>query len=91
MKVKLQNFANEWVEFDIGQGTTVLCAMLQEISGDEVLEIVRRNKAIETYDSDKYCRHTDYNDGSRVVCVDGEWEDWFLKERVVNESEVNHE
>ena len=88
MRVKLHNFTGEWVEFEIGQGETVLCAMLQEISGDEVLKIVRRNKAIETYDSDKYCRTEHYNDGSQVVCVDGEWEDWFINERVVRESEV---
>ena len=88
MKVKLQNFIGEWVEFDIGEGTTVLCAILQEISGDEVLEIVRRDKTIDTYDSDKYCRTEHYHDVSRVVCVDGEWEEWFMNNRVVNESEV---
>ena len=87
MRVKLQNFIGEWVEFDIGKSATILCAILRKISGDEVLDVVRRNKAIKTYDSDKYCRYTDYNDSSQFVCVDGEWEDWFLKERVVNESE----
>ena len=87
MRVKLQNFTGEWVEFEIGQGATVLCATLKEISGDEVLEIVRRNKAIETYDSDKYCRTKHYYDGSQIVCVDGEWKEWFMNERVVRESE----
>ena len=26
-------------------------------------------------------------DGSQVVCVDGEWKEWFMNERVVRESE----
>ena len=58
MRVKLQNFIGEWVEFDIGESATILCAILRKISGDEVLDVVRRNKAIKTYDSDKYCRYT---------------------------------
>lgn len=91
MKVKLQNCTGEWVEFDIGEGTTILCAILREISGDEVLEVVRRDKRFDTYDSDKYCRTEHYNDSNLVVCVDGEWEEWFVNARVVKESEVNHE
>ena len=50
MRVKLQNFIGEWVEFDIGESATILCAILRKISGDEVLDVVRRNKAIKTYD-----------------------------------------
>lgn len=88
MKVKLQNFTGEWVEFDIGEGATVLCAILKEISGDEVLDVVRRDKTFDTYDSDKYLRTEHFYDGSRVVCVDGGWEEWFMNERVVKESEV---
>ena len=93
MRVKLQNFTGEWVEFDIGDRSSVLCAFLAEVSGDEVLRIVRKDKkTTDTYDSDTNCRIIDYEDEwGEYVCVGGEWEDWFLKERVVNESEVNHE
>lgn len=87
MRVKLQNFIGEWVEFDIGESATILCAILRKISGDEVLDVVRRNKAIKTYDSEKYYRYTDYNYRSQIVCVDGEWKEWFMNERVVRESE----
>ena len=88
MRVKLQNFTGEWVEFDIGESATILCAVLQEISGDEVLNIVRKDKTYDTYDSDKYCRTEHYNDCSQIVCVDGDWEEWFMNDRVVRESEV---
>ena len=87
MKVKLQNFIGEWVEFDIGESATILCAILRKISGDEVLDVVRRNKTIKTYDSEKYYRYTDYNYRSQIVCADSEWEEWFMNERVVRESE----
>ena len=87
MRVKLQNFIGEWVEFDIGESATILCAILRKISGDEVLDVVRRNKTIKTYDSEKYYRYTDYNYRSQIVCADSEWEEWFMNERVVRESE----
>lgn len=87
-KIRLRNCGNEFVVFDIGDVAKIVFAILREISGDEVLEVFREDKTDDTYDSDTHCRTTDYDDGFRVVCRNGMWDEKFLSERTVADTEV---
>lgn len=87
-KIRLRNYRNEFVVFDIGDVAKIVFAILREISGDEVLEVFMEDKTCYAYDSDTHCRTTNYDDGSRVVCHNGMWDEKFLSERTVADTEV---
>lgn len=79
----LLNYKDKKVEFDVDiEKDDVLTAVMEVVSGDEVLKVIYRDGTIRVYDSDRdFHRITDFCDGGYVVVKCGEWEvdkDMFL-------------
>jgi hypothetical protein len=69
----LYDWANDAHEVDIDlDDKDIVIAMLQILSGDEVLEVAYKNGMTTTIDSSD-CRDTDFFDGAYVLVLNGEW------------------
>lgn len=70
----LYDYSDEPHEFDVDlDDEGIAVAMLDVVSGDEVLEVIYRDGEIKTFDSFKGYRLMDFLDATFVLVVDGKW------------------
>lgn len=87
MKLKIHDYNDKWKTVDIGNLDGILSIIVRELSGDEVLTVVRDNGTAYDYDSSDD-RVVDYEDDFHIVFVDGKKtdEEWFRERTVVTKN-----
>lgn len=70
----LYDYTDEAHEFDVDlDDKNIVFAILQVISGDEVLDVVYKDGTSDTFDADTNYRFQDFLDAAYVIVLDGEW------------------
>lgn len=81
MKIKLMDYESNPKEFEVENPEGVVCAILQELAGDEVLTLVYED-CIVSFDSCE-SRFQDIEDSLLVVCRNGKWDPRFMVNHLV--------
>ena len=70
----MYDYADEAHEFDVDlDDKNVIVAILQVISGDEVLDVTYKDGTIRTFDADTNYRFQDVLDATYIIVLNGEW------------------
>jgi hypothetical protein len=67
MTVKLLDYRHRPVEVEVGDIETIGCMRMEVLSGDEILEVIRKDFTIEKFDSYPGGRYVGYPDGEYDV------------------------
>ena len=72
--MKLYDFEGESQDFDVDlDDENVAAAILQVVSGDEILDVVYKDGEVRTFDADTHFRTTDFLDATYILVLNGEW------------------
>ncbi len=70
----LYDYTDEAHEFDVDlDDKNITIAILQVISGDEVLEVTYKDGTTLTFDADTNYRFHDYLDATYILVLNGDW------------------
>ena len=73
--MKLYDFEGESQDFDVDlDDENVAVAILQVVSGDEILDVVYKDGEVRTFDADTHFRTTDFLDATYILVLNGEWQ-----------------
>lgn len=73
--MKLYDFEGESQDFDVDlDDENVAAAILQVVSGDEILDVVYKDGEVHTFDADTHFRTTDFLDATYILVLNGEWQ-----------------
>lgn len=73
--MKLYDFEGESQDFDVDlDDENVAAAILQVVSGDEILDVVYKDGEVHTFDADTNFRTTDFLDATYILVLNGEWQ-----------------
>lgn len=73
--MKLYDFEGESQDFDVDlDDENVAAAILQVVSGDEILDVVYKDGEVRTFDADTHFRITDFLDATYILVLNGEWQ-----------------
>ncbi len=73
--MKLYDFEGESQDFDVDlDDENVAAAILQVVSGDEILDVVYKDGEVSTFDADTNFRTTDFLDATYILVLNGEWQ-----------------
>lgn len=73
--MKLYDFEGGSQDFDVNlDDDGVTAAILQVVSGDEILDVVYEDGEVRTFDADTHFRTTDFLDATYILVLNGEWQ-----------------
>ena len=73
--MKLYDFEGESQDFDVDlDDENITAAILQVVSGDEILDVVYKDGEVRTFDADTHFRTTDFLDATYILVLNGEWQ-----------------
>lgn len=73
--MKLYDFEGEPQDFDVDlDDENITAAILQVVTGDEILDVVYKDGEVRTFDADTHFRTTDFLDATYILVLNGEWQ-----------------
>lgn len=81
MKIKLIDYESNPKEFEVENPEGVVCAIFQELAGDEVLTLVYEDRIVSLDSCES--RFQDIQDSFLVVCRNGKWDPRFMASHLI--------